>query len=156
VLATSTTISVHRNLGARSDEYHRRARRVRQPDAALQGRPIVGLQILDDLKPATAEDGTWAGGSIYDPTSGRTYRCTMRLDGSDRLRARGFFVKPRYLLPLAGYVLPAVAIGYGVVIPRSCIAGVNELTIGFASAIAGAVVTYWLGVRAALRDVGRS
>ena len=61
------------------------------PDAALQGRPIVGLRILDGLKPAAGEDGTWAGGSIYDPTSGRTYRCTMRLDGSDRLRVRGFF-----------------------------------------------------------------
>lgn len=68
----------------------------------------------------------------------------------------GRVVKPRYLLPLAGYVLPTVAIGYGVVIPRSCIAGVNELTLGFASAIAGAAVTYWLGVRAVLRDVGRS
>jgi glucans biosynthesis protein C len=61
------------------------------PDATLQGRPIIGLQILDGLKPAAGEDGTWAGGSIYDPTSGRTYRCTMRLDGSDRLRVRGWF-----------------------------------------------------------------
>ena len=61
------------------------------PDAALQGRPIVGLQILDGLKPATDEDDTWGGGSIYDPTSGRTYRCTMRLDGTDRLHVRGYF-----------------------------------------------------------------
>jgi hypothetical protein len=45
-----------------------------------------------------------------------------------------------------------VIIGYGFVIPRSCIAGVNELTIGFATTILGACVTYVAGVRAALRE----
>jgi hypothetical protein len=56
----------------------------------------------------------------------------------------------RHFLPLIAFVLPTVVIGYGVVIPRSCIAGVNELTIGFAATIAGACVTYVLGLRAAL------
>jgi ABC-type Fe3+ transport system permease subunit len=56
----------------------------------------------------------------------------------------------RLALPLLGYVVPTVVIGYGFVIPRSCIAGVNELTIGFATAILGACVTYVAGVRAAL------
>ena len=55
------------------------------------------------------------------------------------------------LLPLVGFVVPTVVIGYGFVIPRSCISGVNELTIGFGSAIAGACVTYVLGVRRALQ-----
>ncbi|HKA89592.1 MAG TPA: hypothetical protein VKE22_18135 [Haliangiales bacterium] len=54
------------------------------------------------------------------------------------------------LVPLAGFVVPTVLIGYGVVIPRSCIAGVNELTLGFATAIAGACVSYIIGVRRAL------
>lgn len=62
-------------------------------------------------------------------------------------------VKVRHLIPLIGFIVPTVAIGFGVVIPRSCIAGVNELTIGFASTIAGACLSYWLGVRGALRDV---
>jgi hypothetical protein len=56
----------------------------------------------------------------------------------------------RHFLPLVGFVLPTVIIGFGVVIPRSCIAGVNELTIGFASTIVGACVTYVLGLRQAL------
>ena len=60
-------------------------------------------------------------------------------------------MRPAHFVPLLGYLVPTVAIGYGVVIPGSCIAGVNELTIGFATAIAGAVVTYVLGVRMALR-----
>ncbi len=56
---------------------------------------------------------------------------------------RGGFVKPRHLMPLLGFV-----------IPRSCIAGLNELTVGFATTVAGACVTYWLGLRAVLRDTG--
>lgn len=54
------------------------------------------------------------------------------------------------IAPLLGFVVPTVVIGYGFVIPRSCIAGVNELTIGFATTIVGACVTYVMGVRAAL------
>ncbi len=48
----------------------------------------------------------------------------------------------RHFMPLVGFVVPTVVIGYGFVIPRSCIAGINELTLGFASAIAGACVSY--------------
>jgi len=51
-----------------------------------------------------------------------------------------------------GFVAPTAIIGFGIVIPRSCIAGVNELSIGFATTILGACVTYLLGVRAALRS----
>ncbi len=61
-------------------------------------------------------------------------------------------MKTRHLLPLVGFVVPTVLIGYGVVIPQSCIAGVNELTIGFATTIVGACVTYVVGVRSALRE----
>jgi hypothetical protein len=42
--------------------------------------------------------------------------------------------------------------GYGIVIPRSCIAGVNDLTIGFGLSILGACVTYVVGLRGVLRD----
>jgi hypothetical protein len=56
----------------------------------------------------------------------------------------------RYLGPLAGFVIPTVVIGFGFVIPRSCIAGVNQLTIGFGATILGACLTYWMGVRMAL------
>lgn len=44
-----------------------------------------------------------------------------------------------------------VVLGYGFVIPRSCIAGLNELTIGFGTTVLGACVTYVLGVRQARR-----
>lgn len=58
--------------------------------------------------------------------------------------------KVRHYLPLVGFVVPTIVIGYGVVIPRSCIAGVNELTVGFAGTIVGAVLTYVAGVRSAV------
>jgi hypothetical protein len=57
----------------------------------------------------------------------------------------------RAYAPLAGFVVPTVLIGYGVVIPRSCIAGWNELTLGFAATIAGACLTYVAGLRLAGR-----
>lgn len=57
--------------------------------------------------------------------------------------------KIRYYVPLIGFVVPTVIIGYGFVIPRSCIAGVNALTLGFASTIVGSTLTYFAGIRSA-------
>jgi ABC-type Fe3+ transport system permease subunit len=56
----------------------------------------------------------------------------------------------RYL-PLVGHVVPTLAIGYGWVIPRSCIAGWNELTAGFALSIVGTCIAYAFGQRIAAR-----
>lgn len=61
-------------------------------------------------------------------------------------------MKLSHFYPLAGFVVPTVAIGYGIVIPRSCIAGINDLTIGFATTVIGAAVTYFLGLRSVLRE----
>jgi ABC-type Fe3+ transport system permease subunit len=41
----------------------------------------------------------------------------------------------KHFCPLLAFLIPTVLIGYGVVIPRSAIAGWNRLTIGFASAL---------------------
>jgi hypothetical protein len=61
-------------------------------------------------------------------------------------------MKARYYIPLLTFVVPTVLIGYGVVIPRSCIAGVNELTVGFAATVVGACLTYVAGIHAVVRD----
>jgi Ni/Co efflux regulator RcnB len=58
----------------------------------------------------------------------------------------------RHFVPLVGFVLPTLVIGFGYVIPKSCIAGINELTLGFLSSVLGACLTYWAGVRLALKD----
>ena len=62
-------------------------------------------------------------------------------------------MKLRHFYPLIGFVVPTVVIGYGIVIPRSCIAGINDLTIGFATSVIGACATYHFGVRAVSRDL---
>ena len=53
------------------------------PDERLRERSLVGIHILSGLRPV-GED-TWDGGTIYDPTSGRSYSCAVSLDGDDRL-----------------------------------------------------------------------
>ena len=65
-------------------------------------------------------------------------------------------MKLSYLYPLFGFIVPTAVFGYGLVIPRSCIAGINDLTIGFTVTLVSACVTYWIGLRNALRDVASS
>lgn len=60
------------------------------PDKALQSRPIVGMVFLLGF---TYEDGNYTGGTIYDPESGKTYKCKMTLDG-DTLNVRGYIGTP--------------------------------------------------------------
>lgn len=54
----------------------------------------------------------------------------------------------RYL-PLLGHVVPTLVIAYGLVIPRSCIAGWNELSSAFGVSVVGTCVAYVLGQRVA-------
>jgi hypothetical protein len=56
----------------------------------------------------------------------------------------------KHFVPLLAFLVPTLVIGYGVMIPRSCIAGVNELSVGFGMTIASASVAYVLGLRMAI------
>jgi uncharacterized protein (DUF2147 family) len=53
----------------------------------LRTRPIEGLTILDGLKYA---DGIWKEGKIYDPNSGKTYSCEVRLKNPSVLEVKGY------------------------------------------------------------------
>lgn len=57
------------------------------PDPALRGRPIVGLQLIKGFKPASG--GRWTGGSIYDPQSGKTYDSKLSLNPDGTLKVEG-------------------------------------------------------------------
>lgn len=57
-------------------------------------------------------------------------------------------------IPLMLHLIPTLGIGYFIVIPQSCIAGVNELTIGFAAANIGFVLSYLAGLRLARKHGG--
>ena len=71
------------------------------------------------------------------------------------VNSRARAMKLSYLYPLFGFILPTVIVGYGFVIPKSCIAGINDLSIGFTVTLVSACITYWI-VRNALRDVASS
>jgi uncharacterized protein (DUF2147 family) len=56
-------------------------------DPKLRTRPILGLAILDGLKYG---GGIWKDGEIYDPNSGKTYSCEVRLKSESILEVKGF------------------------------------------------------------------
>lgn len=53
-----------------------------------KGKPVVGLQIIQDLR----KDGAgWSGGTILDPATGKIYQCLVSMqDGGAKLKVRGF------------------------------------------------------------------
>lgn len=57
------------------------------PDKKLRDRQVVGLEILSGFR---FKDGKWSGGTIYDPESGKTYKCKITLRNDGKLEVRGF------------------------------------------------------------------
>ena len=52
-----------------------------------KGKPIKGLTIIKGL----SKDGKeYSGGTITDPSSGKEYKCALKLNGSDKLDVRGY------------------------------------------------------------------
>ena len=62
------------------------------PEPQHRSRPLLGLEILK-AQPSGSNRQEWSG-TIYDPGSGRTYRCSIRPDGADRLQLRGYIGVP--------------------------------------------------------------
>jgi uncharacterized protein (DUF2147 family) len=58
------------------------------PDPARRQQLLLGQVILKDMQ----EDGdrALAGGTIYEPDTGRTYKCNIETLDHDRLKVRGF------------------------------------------------------------------
>jgi uncharacterized protein (DUF2147 family) len=55
------------------------------PDASKRKRPLIGLTVMNGMKPAG--EGTWKG-TIYNPDDGKTYSATMRLAGN-KMKVQG-------------------------------------------------------------------
>jgi uncharacterized protein (DUF2147 family) len=58
------------------------------PDDALKTRPTKGIVLLTDFE--YEGDGLYEEGEIYDPKSGKTYSCYMKLESMDNLKIKGF------------------------------------------------------------------
>lgn len=61
----------------------------KNPDPKLQNRPVIGLQILKGFS-FDNDENEWSGGTIYNPTSGKTYNSYMKFDGPKTLKLRGY------------------------------------------------------------------
>lgn len=57
------------------------------PDAKLKSRPLMGLNLLEGLK---YDSGMWEDGTIYDPKTGKTYSCQVKLKSKDVLEVKGY------------------------------------------------------------------
>ena len=66
---------------------------VNNPDESLRSRKLVGMVLMGEHK----FDGKyWAGGWIYDPGNGKTYKSRVRLKGKDTLEVRGYIGNPLF------------------------------------------------------------
>lgn len=57
------------------------------PDPKLKQRPLMGLSLLKGLK---YSGGIWKGGEIYDPKTGKTYSCEIKLKSDSVLEVKGY------------------------------------------------------------------
>ena len=65
----------------------------KNPDPAKRSEKILGMNILWGF---TFSRGQWVGGRIYDPDSGKTYRCKMWLKSDDKLNLKGYVGIPLF------------------------------------------------------------
>jgi uncharacterized protein (DUF2147 family) len=56
------------------------------PDASKQARPLIGLQVINGMKPS--RPGFWSG-RIYNADDGRTYKASLEILGPTRARVEG-------------------------------------------------------------------
>lgn len=59
---------------------------VHNPDKKLQGRKLIGVNILTGLK---KKGDKYEGGKIYNPKNGKNYKCSIWLEGG-KLKVRGY------------------------------------------------------------------
>ncbi len=64
----------------------------KNPDVTQHEQPIVGLVMLHGMAYTVSKQGkqTWQGGTIYDPSNGKSYKCTIKLNADGTLDLRGY------------------------------------------------------------------
>lgn len=60
------------------------------PDKNLRNRPILGLKLLEGFE-YNQKEKRWEDGTIYDPQSGKTYKCLMWFERDpNKLSVKGY------------------------------------------------------------------
>lgn len=58
------------------------------PDELLQSRPTKGIVLLTDFE--YEGEGLYEEGEIYDPKTGKTYSCYMKMESMTELKIKGY------------------------------------------------------------------
>jgi hypothetical protein len=79
-----------RIVGSPDDPQNKKPSRLdlENPNEELRSRELRGRTILSGFH--YEGDGRWAGGRVYDPNSGNTYKGTITLVDNNTLKLRGF------------------------------------------------------------------
>lgn len=54
----------------------------------MRTRPLIGMQFMKGFE--YDGDNKWDEGTIYDPESGKTYSCYMKMLGKDKMEVKGY------------------------------------------------------------------
>ena len=57
------------------------------PDPKLRSRPRLGLVFMQGFK--YDDENKWDNGKIYDPESGKTYSCYMKMESASAMEVKG-------------------------------------------------------------------
>jgi uncharacterized protein (DUF2147 family) len=58
------------------------------PEPRMRTRPILGMVFMKDF--VYAGGNKWDEGTIYDPKSGKTYSCYMKVIDKDKMEVKGY------------------------------------------------------------------
>ncbi|WP_242919529.1 DUF2147 domain-containing protein [Pontibacter liquoris] len=58
------------------------------PDKKLRNRPLEGMVFMKGF--AYDSEHKWDNGTIYDPESGKTYSCYMKMTGKNTMEVKGY------------------------------------------------------------------
>ena len=61
---------------------------INNPDPSKHNDPIIGLTLMQGFKKSS--DKKYTGGTIYDPKSGKTYKCKITAKDADTITVRGY------------------------------------------------------------------
>ncbi|WP_347159118.1 DUF2147 domain-containing protein [Pontibacter chitinilyticus] len=58
------------------------------PNSKLRSRPLQGLEFMKGFE--FVGNNKWDNGTIYDPESGKTYSCYMKMTGKNKMEVKGY------------------------------------------------------------------
>ncbi|OGX86874.1 DUF2147 domain-containing protein [Hymenobacter glacialis] len=58
------------------------------PNATLRSRPRLGMVFMQGFE--YDEDNKWDDGKIYDPESGKSYSCYMKMENANTMEVKGY------------------------------------------------------------------